>query len=65
MARGIVFGGEGDLLTASLVAALAAGNPQTSFSEMYFQWSEAANPEYAPRRFTAGDFLLDDLLPIA
>jgi len=35
MARGIGFGGEGDLLTASLVASLAAGNPDTSFSEMF------------------------------
>jgi L-arabinose isomerase len=35
MARGVGFGGEGDLLTASLVCALAAGNPETSFSEMF------------------------------
>ena len=35
MAQGIGFGGEGDLLTASLVAAIAAGNPETSFSEMF------------------------------
>jgi L-arabinose isomerase len=35
MARGVGFGGEGDLLTASLVAAVAAGNPETSFSEMF------------------------------
>jgi L-arabinose isomerase len=35
MAQGVGFGGEGDLLTASLVAALAAGNPETSFSEMF------------------------------
>jgi len=35
MGRGVGFGGEGDLLTASLVSALAAGNPETSFSEMF------------------------------
>lgn len=35
MARGVGFGGEGDLLTASLVAALAAAEPQTSFTEMF------------------------------
>jgi len=35
MARGVGFGGEGDLLTASLVSALAAVNPDTSFSEMF------------------------------
>jgi L-arabinose isomerase len=35
MAQGVGFGGEGDLLTASLVSALAAVNPETSFSEMF------------------------------
>jgi L-arabinose isomerase len=29
------FGGEGDLLTASLVSSLASVNPDTSFSEMF------------------------------
>jgi L-arabinose isomerase len=43
MARGVGFGGEGDLLTASLVAALAAGNPETSFSEMFCpDWKNGA-----------------------
>ncbi len=35
MAQGIGYGGEGDLLTASLVGALAAVNPETSFTEMF------------------------------
>lgn len=35
MAAGIGYGGEGDLLTASLVAALATANPATSFTEMF------------------------------
>jgi L-arabinose isomerase len=35
MARGIGYGGEGDLLTASLVAALASVHPETSFTEMF------------------------------
>jgi L-arabinose isomerase len=43
MAQGVGFGGEGDLLTASLVAALAAGNPETSFSEMFCpDWKNGA-----------------------
>jgi L-arabinose isomerase len=43
MARGIGFGGEGDLLTASLVAALAAGSSETSFSEMFCpDWENGA-----------------------
>jgi L-arabinose isomerase len=35
LARGVGFGGEGDLLTASLVAALASVAPQTTFTEMF------------------------------
>jgi L-arabinose isomerase len=35
MAAGVGYGGEGDLLTASLVAGLAAANPDTSFTEMF------------------------------
>jgi L-arabinose isomerase len=35
LARGIGYGGEGDLLTASLVAALASVYPETSFTEMF------------------------------
>jgi L-arabinose isomerase len=35
MAQGIGYAGEGDVLTASLVAALAAAFPQTSFTEMF------------------------------
>ena len=35
MARGQGFGGEGDVLTAALVAALAAGYPETTFTEMF------------------------------
>lgn len=35
MARGQGFGGEGDVLTAALVAALAATYPETTFSEMF------------------------------
>jgi len=35
MARGIGFGGEGDVLTAALVGALATVYPQTSFTEMF------------------------------
>lgn len=34
MADGIGYGAEGDLLTASLVAGLAAGDPATSFTEI-------------------------------
>jgi len=35
LARGVGYGGEGDLLTASLVAALASAYPETSFTEMF------------------------------
>jgi L-arabinose isomerase len=35
LARGVGFGGEGDLLTASLVAALASMQPETTFTEMF------------------------------
>jgi L-arabinose isomerase len=35
MARGIGYAGEGDTLTALLVGALAAGYPDTSFTEMF------------------------------
>jgi L-arabinose isomerase len=35
MAAGVGYGGEGDLLTASLMAGLAAANPATSFTEMF------------------------------
>ncbi len=35
LARGVGYGGEGDLLTAALVAALAAAHPETSFTEMF------------------------------
>lgn len=35
MARGVGFAGEGDVLTAALVAALAAGYGMTSFIEMF------------------------------
>jgi len=35
MARGIGYGGEGDVLTAALVGALAVVYPQTSFTEMF------------------------------
>lgn len=35
LARGVGYGGEGDLLTASLVGALARAYPETSFSEMF------------------------------
>jgi L-arabinose isomerase len=35
MAAGVGYAGEGDVLTASLVAALAAVYPQTSFTEMF------------------------------
>ena len=35
MARGIGYGGEGDVLTAGLVGALASVYPQTSFTEMF------------------------------
>jgi L-arabinose isomerase len=35
LARGIGYGGEGDLLTASLVGALASVHPETSFTEMF------------------------------
>jgi L-arabinose isomerase len=35
MARGIGYAGEGDTLTALLVAAMLAGNPESSFTEMF------------------------------
>jgi L-arabinose isomerase len=35
LARGVGYGGEGDLLTATLVAALASAYPETSFTEMF------------------------------
>jgi L-arabinose isomerase len=35
MARGIGYAGEGDVLTALLVAAVAAGHPASSFTEMF------------------------------
>lgn len=35
MARGIGYGGEGDVLTAGLVAALASAYPETTFTEMF------------------------------
>ena len=35
LARGVGYGGEGDLLTAGLVAALAGAYPETSFTEMF------------------------------
>ncbi len=35
MARGIGYAGEGDVLTAALVGALAASFPQTTFTEMF------------------------------
>lgn len=35
MAQGVGYAGEGDTLTAALVAALAAAFPQTSFTEMF------------------------------
>ena len=35
LARGVGYGGEGDLLTASLVGALASVYPETSFTEMF------------------------------
>ena len=35
LALGVGYGGEGDLLTAGLVAALAAVYPETSFTEMF------------------------------
>jgi len=35
LARGVGYGGEGDLLTAVLVAALASAYPETSFTEMF------------------------------
>jgi len=35
MAKGIGYGGEGDLLTACLVSALASVFPETSFTEMF------------------------------
>jgi L-arabinose isomerase len=35
LARGVGFGGEGDLLTAALVGSLAAAAPETSFTEMF------------------------------
>jgi len=35
MARGIGYGGEGDVLTASLVGALAAVFPETTFTEVF------------------------------
>ncbi len=35
MARGTGYAGEGDVLTALLVAAVAAGFPETTFTEMF------------------------------
>jgi L-arabinose isomerase len=35
MARGIGYAGEGDVLTAALVGALASGFPETTFTEMF------------------------------
>jgi L-arabinose isomerase len=35
MARGVGYAGEGDVLTALLVAAVAAGHPETTFTEMF------------------------------
>jgi L-arabinose isomerase len=35
LAKGVGYGGEGDLLTASLVGALASVYPETSFTEMF------------------------------
>ncbi|MCX7031717.1 MAG: hypothetical protein NTU62_16565 [Spirochaetes bacterium] len=35
MARGVGFAGEGDVLTALLVAAVASGFPETTFTEMF------------------------------
>ena len=35
MARGIGYGGEGDVLTASLVGALASAFPETTFTEIF------------------------------
>lgn len=35
MARGVGYAGEGDVLTALLVAAVAAGFPETTFTEMF------------------------------
>jgi L-arabinose isomerase len=35
MARGIGYGGEGDVLTAQLVAAVASAFPETTFTEMF------------------------------
>jgi len=35
MARGVGYGGEGDVLTASLLAGLLAAWPQTTFTEMF------------------------------
>jgi L-arabinose isomerase len=35
MARGVGYAGEGDVLTALLVGAVAAGNPDTTFTEMF------------------------------
>jgi L-arabinose isomerase len=43
LARGVGFGGEGDLLTASLVTALASLEPDTSFTEMFCpDWKNGA-----------------------
>ncbi len=43
LARGVGYGGEGDLLTASLGAALASVWPDTSFSEMFCpDWEHGA-----------------------
>jgi L-arabinose isomerase len=35
MARGVGYGGEGDVLTAQLVAAVASAFPETTFTEMF------------------------------
>ncbi len=41
MSRGIGYGGEGDLLTASLVSSLMSVFPETSFTEMFCpDWAE-------------------------
>ncbi len=43
MAKGVGFAGEGDILTASLVGALAVNHPDTSFTEMFCpDWEQNA-----------------------
>ena len=68
MARGIGYGGEGDVLTACLVGALGAAFGETTFTEIFCpDWKGNAlylshmgelNPEIAaePRRLVAFDF---------